>query len=147
MKKSWWWIWTVVRPATLGDWLWRTFVIDLAAWLDHLTWRKIFAFLPLLILAIALAHHVPLPPEILLVGDTFAYFDALALLMLIAAFGRFKRIMEWGWIHALDMSGRATRGVRLVCRQARGRRRRRPAKPPARRPETEEGPAWAAAFG
>jgi hypothetical protein len=69
MWKPFWRKWTVDRPAALGDWLWQVLVVELAAHLDRLTWRQVIAFVPVLILLVAYAHNIPLPPEGLLVGD------------------------------------------------------------------------------
>jgi hypothetical protein len=88
IKKSWWWTWTVERPAAFGDWLWLILVVLPAEFLDRLTLRKVIAFLPLAIFAIAFAHNIPLPPEVVFVGDALAYLDILTILFLLTAIGR-----------------------------------------------------------
>jgi hypothetical protein len=93
MKKSWWRRWTVDRPAAFGDWLWLVLVVLPADFLDRLTIRKLLAFIPFAILAIAIAHNVPLPPEILFLGDALAYLDILTLVFLLAALGRAGAIL------------------------------------------------------
>jgi hypothetical protein len=93
MKKNWWWRWTVERPAALGDWLWRLLVVLPADFLDRLTIRKIIAFVPLVIFIIAFAHNIPLPPEIVFLGDALAYLDVLTILFLLAAMGRAGAIL------------------------------------------------------
>ena len=35
MWKQLWQKWTIDKPAAFGDWLWQTFVVELAALLDH----------------------------------------------------------------------------------------------------------------
>jgi hypothetical protein len=93
VKKSWWWKWTVERPAAFGNWLWLVLVVLPAEYLDRLTWRKALALIPLAIFAIAVAHNIPLPPEILLLGDTLAYLDLWTMVILLAATGRAGAIL------------------------------------------------------
>jgi hypothetical protein len=40
-----------------------------------LTPRQVIAFIPVLILILAYAHSIPIPPELMLVGDLLAYID------------------------------------------------------------------------
>ncbi len=47
---------------------WRLF-------LDRLTLRKVIAFIPVVILILAYMHRIPVPPELMLVGDVLAYLD------------------------------------------------------------------------
>ena len=107
MKKNWWWRWTVERPAAFGDWLWLMLVVLPADFLDRLTFRKIIAFLPIVILAIAFAHNIPPPPEILFLGDALAYLDMLTILFLLAAIGRAGAILYF----VRQMVGHAARGL------------------------------------
>ena len=107
MKKNWWRRWTVDRPAAFGDWLWLVLVVLPADFLDRLTWRKIIAFVPAVILAIAFAHNIPLPPEILFLGDALAYLHMLAILFLLAAIGRAGAILYF----VRQMVGKAARGL------------------------------------
>jgi hypothetical protein len=67
-----WKKWTLDKPAALGDWLWDIFVVQLAAFLDRLTLRRVIAFIPVVILMLAYAHRIPIPPELMLVGDLLA---------------------------------------------------------------------------
>src|SRR5215471_2360966 len=62
MFKQLWKTWTIDKPAAFGDWLWELFVVQLAALLNRLTLRRIIAIIPLVILIIAYAHRIPLPP-------------------------------------------------------------------------------------
>jgi len=107
MKKNWWQRWTVERPAAFGDWLWLVLVVLPAEWLDRLTIRKIIAFIPVVILVIAFAHNIPLPPEILFLGDALAYLDMLTLLFLLAAIGRAGAILYL----VRQMAGSAARAL------------------------------------
>jgi hypothetical protein len=107
MKKNWWRRWTVDRPAAFGDWLWLVLVVQPAELLDRLTWRKTIAFVPVLILAVAFAHNIPLPPEILFLGDALAYLDMLTILFLLAALGRAGAILYF----VRRMAGKAARGL------------------------------------
>lgn len=83
-----WQIWTVDKPAALGDWLWQVLVVDLAALLDRLTLRKIIALIPVVILIGAYMHRIPLPPELMLVGDVLAYIDVFSVILLVSLFTR-----------------------------------------------------------
>jgi len=80
--------WTVDKPAAFGDWLWDVFVVKLAAWLDRLTLRKIVAFIPVVILVLAYMHRIPIPPELMLVGDLLAYIDVFAMIFLLGMIAR-----------------------------------------------------------
>ncbi len=93
MWKALWKSWTIDKPALFGDWLWDTFVVQLAALLDRLTLRKIIAFIPVVILVLAYYHRIPLPPELMLVGDLLAYIDILALVFLLGMLGRVATIL------------------------------------------------------
>lgn len=94
MKKNWWWRWTVERPAAFGDWLWLVLVVLPADFLDRLTFRKAVALLlPVAILTIAFAHNVPLPPEVLFLGDALAYLDLLTIFLMLAALGRARQLL------------------------------------------------------
>ena len=85
--------WTVERPAALGDWLWAILVVELAALLDRLTWRQVIAFVPVVILLLAYAHNIPLPPEGLLVSDMLAYIDVYSMILLVGFLGRVTTIL------------------------------------------------------
>ena len=79
--KQLWKTWTVDRPAAFGDLLWDVFVVQLAAWLDRLTLRRIIAFIPVVILGLAYYHNIPIPPELMLVGDVLAYIDIFSVIL------------------------------------------------------------------
>ena len=93
MWKLFWRKWSVDRPAALGDWLWQIFVVELAAFLDRVTWRQVIAFVPVLILLLAYAHNIPLPPEALLVSDMLAYIDVYSMILLVGLLGRAATIL------------------------------------------------------
>ncbi len=84
MWKELWNKWTIDKPAALGDWLWDVFVVQLAALLERLTLRQIIAFIPVVILILAYAHRIPIPPELMLVGDLLAYIDIFSVLFLLS---------------------------------------------------------------
>ncbi|WP_159006067.1 hypothetical protein [Bradyrhizobium sp. S69] len=88
MKRGLWHRWTVDKPAAFGDWLWDVFVVQFAAWLDRLTLRKIIAFIPVVILVLAYMHRIPIPPELVLVGDLLAYIDVFAMMFLLGMIAR-----------------------------------------------------------
>jgi hypothetical protein len=93
MWKQFWRKWTVDKPAILGDWIWMVLVVELAALLDRLTWRQVIAFVPVLILLLAYAHNIPLPPEAMLVSDMLAYIDVYSMILLLGLLGRAATIL------------------------------------------------------
>lgn len=93
MWKAFWRKWTVDKPALLGDWLWDVLVVQFAAFLDRLTLRRIVAFLPVLILIFAYYHRIPIPPELMLVGDVLAYIDIFSVLLLLGILSRVTTIL------------------------------------------------------
>jgi len=93
MWKHIWRKWTIDKPADFGDWLWQTFVVELAALLDRLTLRQIIAFIPVVILIVAYAHSIPLPPELMLVGDLLAYIDIFSMILLLSLLARAATIL------------------------------------------------------
>jgi hypothetical protein len=88
MWKQIWKKWTIDRPAALGDWLWEVFVVELAAFLDRLTLRQVISFIPVVILIAAYAHSIPIPPELILVGDMLAYIDIFSMILLLSLLGQ-----------------------------------------------------------
>ena len=93
MWKRLWREWTIDKPARLGDWLHEILVVELAALLDRLTLRRVIAFIPVVILIIAYAHSIPIPPELMLVGDLLAYIDIFSILLLVSLLGRMSTII------------------------------------------------------
>jgi hypothetical protein len=93
MWKALWKRWTLDKPALLGDWLWDVFVVQLAALLDRLTLRRIIAFIPVAILVLAYYHSIPLPPELMLVGDLLAYIDIFSVLFLLGILSRVATVL------------------------------------------------------
>src|ERR1700721_4629370 len=93
MWKALWKKWTIDKPAAMGDWLWDIFVVQLAAFLDGLTLRRIIAFIPVVILVLAYYHRIPIPPELMLVGDFFAYIDIFAVVFLVGVLTRAATVL------------------------------------------------------
>jgi hypothetical protein len=93
MWKALWKKWTIDKPALAADWLWDVVVVQLAAWLDRLTLRQVVAFIPVLILVLAYYHKIPLPPELLLLGDLLAYIDIFSALFLLGILSRAATIL------------------------------------------------------
>ena len=81
------------KPAAFGDWLWDALVVQLAAWLDRLTLRKVIAFIPVVILILAYMHRIPIPPELMLVGDLLAYIDVFAMIFLLGMIARVEMVV------------------------------------------------------
>jgi hypothetical protein len=93
MWKAFWRKWTIDKPAAFGDVLWDVLVVQLAAFLDRVTLRDIIAFIPVVILVWAYAHHIPLPPELMLLGDLLAYIDIFSVLFLLGVLSRIATIV------------------------------------------------------
>jgi hypothetical protein len=93
MWKQLWKKWTLDRPAAFGDWLWDVFVVQLAAFLDRLTLRRVIALIPFVILILAYAHSIPIPPELMLVGDFLAYIDIFSVIFLLGILSRVTTIL------------------------------------------------------
>jgi hypothetical protein len=93
MWKAFWRKWTIDKPAAFGDLLWDVLVVQLAALLDRVTLRDIIAFIPVVILVWAYAHHIPLPPELMLVGDLLAYIDIFSVFFLLGVLSRIATIV------------------------------------------------------
>jgi hypothetical protein len=149
MWKRLWQEWTIDRPAAFGDWLYQVLVVELAALLDRLTLRQVIAFIPVIILVFAYAHNIPLPPELMLVGDLLAYLDIFSILLLVSVIGRVSAIIYF----IRRMSEHVMRLASLVhtkLRRSESRRQPRAARRPMSvRPKNEDDPspgfglAWA----
>ncbi len=123
--KQLWRKWTIDKPADLGDWLWQAFVVELAALLDRLTLRQVIAFIPVVILIVAYAHSIPLPPELMLVGDFLAYIDVFSMILLLSLMGRISTVLYVVRQVAEAMLRLANR-VHMRLRRPASRRRRIP---------------------
>jgi len=86
--KRWWRRWTYEVPLAIGDALWEVLVVQLAAQLDRLTARKIIALIPVAIIVLAYYHRIPIPPELMLIGDFLAYIDIFSVLILVGMLSR-----------------------------------------------------------
>jgi hypothetical protein len=93
MWKALWKKWTVDKPPVFGDLLWDVLVVQLAAFLDRLTLRRVIALIPAVILFLANFHSIPIPPELMLVGDFLAYIDVFSVLFLIGILSRATTIL------------------------------------------------------
>lgn len=93
MWKALWRTWTIDKPAAFGDGLWEVFVVQLAAQLDRLTLRRVIALVPVVILILAYYHQIPIPPELMLVGDFLAYIDIFTVVFLLGALSRITAVM------------------------------------------------------
>jgi hypothetical protein len=107
MWKTLWRKWTIDKPAALGDLLWDVFVVQLAAYLDRLTLRKVIALIPIVILILAYDHKIPISPTLMLVGDLLAYIDIFSMLFLLGVLSRIETI-------AFIMKQATARAARLV---------------------------------
>jgi hypothetical protein len=123
MKSGLWKKWTVDKPAAFGDWLWDVLVVQLAAWLDRLTLRKVIAFIPVAILVFAYMHSIPLPPELMLVGDLLAYIDVFAMVFLLGLIGR-AGLVVYALKRAIEFATRSVSNVLTGLRRLNFRHRR-----------------------
>lgn len=73
MWKAIWKKWTIDKPAAFGDLLWEVFVVQFATYLNTLTLRRVIALIPIVILILAYDHKIPIPPSLMLVGDSGLY--------------------------------------------------------------------------
>ena len=152
MFKQLWKKWTVDKPAAFGDLLWEIFVVQFAAWLDQLTLRQIIAFIPVVILVLAYCHRIPIPPELMLVGDVLAYIDIFSVILLLSILGRiipFWLFAKQAVEHAVKLAGRVLVSVQRFdfLRQREGNVRGRKRLTGRPKPDDEhpaiEGFAWA----
>jgi hypothetical protein len=130
MWKAFWRKWTIDKPAAFGDLLWDVLVVQLAALLDRVTLRDIIAFIPVVILVWAYTHHIPLPPELMLVGDLLAYIDIFSALFLLGVLSRIATIVFMVRQASARVTGLASSLLRRVQdlrhrREARTRNRKR----------------------
>ncbi|HEY5068087.1 MAG TPA: hypothetical protein VIJ04_25085 [Xanthobacteraceae bacterium] len=51
------------------------------------------AFIPVVILIVAYAHSIPIPPELILVGDLLAYIDIFSMILLLSLLARAATIL------------------------------------------------------
>ena len=93
MWKQLWKKWTVDKPAAFGEMLWEVLVVQFAAWLDRLTLRQIIAFIQVVILVFAYLHRIPIPPELMLVGDLLAYIDIFSMIFLLGVLSRLSTVL------------------------------------------------------
>ncbi|MBR0843992.1 hypothetical protein JQ607_27665 [Bradyrhizobium liaoningense] len=91
--KSWWRKWSYEIPLAIGDALWEVLVVQFAALLDRLTVRKVIALIPVAIIVLAYYHRIPIPPELMLVGDFLAYIDIFSVLFLVGVLSRVTTIL------------------------------------------------------
>ena len=123
MLRQLWKKWTLDKPAAFGDLLWEVLVVQFAAWLDRLTLRRIIAIIPAVLLILAYAHRIPIPPELMLVGDVLAYIDIFSMVLLLSILSRVTAVRLFARQaaeHAVKLASRA-----LVCVQRFDFRRQR----------------------
>jgi hypothetical protein len=146
--KRWWRRWTYDVPLATGDALWEVLVVQLAALLDRLTVRKVIAFIPVVILIGAYYHSIPIPPELMLIGDFLAYIDIFSVLFLVGVLSRITTILFVVKQAAARIASLAA-GVASRMQQLDVRHRRQRGAPtrPRRKPDRSEddrafGGAW-----
>jgi hypothetical protein len=145
MWKSLWQKWTIDKPAALGDWLWDIFVVQFAAFLDRLTLRRVIAIVPLVILIVAYAHRIPIPPELMLVGDLLAYIDVFSVLFLLGVLSRAATILfmaKQAIARVVWLANRLTEGIqRLDFRHRREGHTQQRKRPSSRAKNNDDAPA------
>ncbi len=111
--RHWWRRWSYEIPLAIGDALWEVLVVQFAAFLDRLTLRKVIAFIPIVVVGLAYYHQIPLPPELMLVGDLLAYIDVVSVLLLLGMLSRIATII---FIVKQAATGAARLASRLLAR-------------------------------
>lgn len=137
MWKELWRKWTIDKPAVLGDWLWEFLLAPLAAFLARLTLRKIVALIPLGVILVAYYHSVPVPPELMLLGDVLAYIDIFSVLFLLGILSRAAPILFVMRQMAARLKDLASATIGKA-RRLHFRSRREPRAPGAKRPARPE---------
>ncbi len=123
-------------------------VVRFAAWLGQLTLRQIIGFIPVVILAFAYYHSIPLPPELMLVGDLLAYIDIYSVLLPLGVLSRVATITFLGRQVAARAASLVTRVLaHMHRRDVRHRRARGAVMRPRREPTPSDddraaGVAW-----
>jgi hypothetical protein len=93
MWKALWQKWTIDKPAAFGEMLWEVLAVQFAAFLDKITLRRLIALIPVVLVIWATVHRIPVPPELMLVGDALAYIDVLSVLLLVSILSRASTIV------------------------------------------------------
>jgi hypothetical protein len=150
MWQAFWRKWTIDKPALFGDWLWDVLVVQLAALLDRVTFRDVIAFIPVVILVWAYTHHIPLPPELMLLGDLLAYIDIFSALFLLGVLSRIATIvfiLKQARARLAERASSLLNGIQDLRhrREARSRQRKRSASASNDDDERIVGWAWQAA--
>ncbi|QPF94006.1 hypothetical protein [Bradyrhizobium commune] len=146
--KQWWRRWTYEVPLAIGDALWEVLVVQFAALLDRLTVRKVIALIPVVILVLAYYHSIPIPPELMLVGDFLAYIDIFSVVILLGVLSRVTTILfVVKHVAARIAAGAGNAAAHLQRLGVRHRRERGAATRPRRKPDRSEddrayGGAW-----
>ncbi|QOZ44165.1 hypothetical protein XH89_12225 [Bradyrhizobium sp. CCBAU 53340] len=147
--KQFWRRWTYEVPLAIGDALWEVLVVQLAALLDRLTVRKAIAFIPVIILIAAYYHSIPIPPELMLIGDFLAYIDIFSVLFLLGVLSRITTIMfvvKQAAARIAVLAGSVTaRMQRLDIRH--GRQRSTPTRPRRKPSASEDDRAYGSVWG
>lgn len=137
--KQWWRRWTYEIPLAIGDALWEVLVVQLPALLDRLTVRKVIAFIPVVILVLAYYHRIPIPPELMLIGDFLAYIDIFSVLFLVGVLSRVSTILFVVKQAAARVTSLAGHAVTHLQRfDVRHRRQRSAPIRPRRKPDRSE---------
>ena len=122
--KNWWRKWSHEIPLAIGDALWEILVVQFAALLDRLTWRKVATLIPVAVLLLAYYHSVPLPPALMLIGDLIAYIDIFSVVLMLSILSRAATIaflVKRAAIRAAALLARLRTGMRRIdARQRRG---------------------------
>lgn len=147
--KQWWRRWTYEVPLAVGDALWEVLVVQLAALLDRLTMRKVIAFIPVVILIYAYYHSIPIPPELMLIGDFLAYIDVFSVVFLVGMLSRVTTILfivKQAAARSASLAGHVVTHLQRL--DVRHRRQRGAPTRPRRKPDrSEDDRAYGGAWG
>ncbi|MBR1090877.1 hypothetical protein JQ621_25735 [Bradyrhizobium manausense] len=146
--KQWWRRWTYEVPLAIGDALWEVLVVQLAALLDRLTVRKVVAFIPVVILIGAYYHSIPIPPELMLIGDFLAYIDIFSVLILVGVLSRISTVLfvvKQAAARIAALAGSAPAWQRLDIRHR--RQRGAPARPRRKPDQSDDARGYGGVWG
>ncbi|HMN71115.1 MAG TPA: hypothetical protein PKA55_04505 [Rhodoblastus sp.] len=138
----WWRKWTIDRPADFGDWLWQTFVVDFANFLNDLTFFQAIRLFAIFLLVAAFSLSLPIELSILLAGDTIMYIELATIAALLSASVRvltFLRYIAETFRRAVSPSAATIRRYAFTFRASRSRRRKRLSLTSRRQEEPKDG--------
>jgi hypothetical protein len=75
-------------------------------------------------LIVAFAHNIPLPPEVVVLGDALAYLDILTIVFLVTAIARAGAVLYFVRQMVGNVARRLAQAIAPIARRADSRHRR-----------------------